>query len=1067
MGQSISNNKIISNKKCTIEIIKNNQTILPDLIWKYIVDLLSEDQCSYHQLKYNILSLSLISHYWMVNIIAKSSLRISTTQHKSKFFLNFPKSFKLSLLKLNNSNNNSENFKFYISKLTLKYMHHYIINKKNRIVPIEIDWMKEYKEAIQCYWSFDSLTVIDLPNDQDILKLGVFSTIRKFRIYSNNNFTIIDWSLFSNIEVLSIRNNCRSYGRPFILPNKEETAYQSLRSLSLSLQFNHKSPLTTRTNGIIDKDISELSFKNIRSLELNHYHFDNMTASTFDEVPIDLSKLFPNIESLKLNHIYHRLIGAANRDSLVERKSLLSRLTELRYLSITNGEKIYNNNETDNPLHEEYHSEYSLTSSVFKLDMASIGHQLETIKIKGKFSLFDQLFSVIEQLVCLKRLSIPSKELSLSNLKLLLKSTSLVRLTTLLMGNVAEDRSETTKLSNQVLDYFIKNNKNIKYLKVCRYRKQESEVSLLLNLLEKSTGFQDIRFICYNSETTNNFTLPNNITVSFIYESNYKQPKKGTKSDYLMGQSISNSNKISDKECTIEIIKNNQTILPDLIWRYIVDLFSEYQCRYHQNDFNVLSLSLISHYWLVNIIAKSSLRISTTQHKSKFFLNFPKSFKISLLKLNNNSSNNSNNSNENIKFNISKLTLKYEKLYKFTKKDRLVPIDIDWMKEYKEAIQCYWSFDSLTVIDLPSDQDILKLGVFPTIRKFRIYSNNNFTIIDWSLFSNIEVLSIRNNCRSYGRPFILPNKEETAYQSLRSLSLSLQFRHKSPLSTRTNGIIDIDISELSFKNIRSLELNYIHSDDMAENSFDEVPIDLSKLFPNIESLKLNHIYHRLIRAANRDSLVERKSLLSRLTELRYLSITNGEKIYNNNETDNPLHEEYHSEYSLTSSVFKLDMASIGHQLETIKIKGKFSLFDQLFSVIEQLVCLKRLSIPSKELSLSNLKLLLKSTSLVRLTTLLMGNVAEDRSETTKLSNQVLDYFIKNNKNIKYLKVCRYRKQESECQRQPTILHSSTIRFCFGSQSLPRFAKMSVLKIFDYFSKIRIFGELKSVGNQEN
>ncbi|EFA84903.1 hypothetical protein PPL_01896 [Heterostelium album PN500] len=226
-----------------------------------------------------------------------------------------------------------------------------------------------------------------------------------------------------------------------------------------------------------------------------------MSASTFDEVPIDLSKLFPNIESLKLNHIYHRLARATKTGPLFEPKSILSRLTEFRHLSITNEEKTTNNQQTNRSFLTEYLTENSTTSTVFKLDIASIGHRLETIKIIGEVSLFNQLFSVIEQLVCLKRLSIPSKELSLSNLKLLLQSTSLVHLTTL--------------------------------LKICDYAKKEGEESLLLNLLEVSSGFQDIRFICYKTtlqqQIINNFTLLNNVTVSFINECKHKQPKQTTK----------------------------------------------------------------------------------------------------------------------------------------------------------------------------------------------------------------------------------------------------------------------------------------------------------------------------------------------------------------------------------------------------------------------------------------------------------------------------------------------------------------------------------------------------------
>ncbi|EFA79935.1 hypothetical protein PPL_06756 [Heterostelium album PN500] len=117
-----------------------------------------------------------------------------------------------------------------------------------------------------------------------------------------------------------------------------------------------------------------------------------------------------------------------------------------------------------------------------------------------------------------------------------------------------------------------------------------------------------------------------------------------------MGQSTSTLNS--------GIIRNNQTILPDLIWRNVIELLSENECRKQRHQWNPLSLSLISHYWLVNIIAKSTLRITTLNSKSQFIIGFPLTFQRSYHQLNNN--NNNNNNNIDRKFNISKFTLIYK-----------------------------------------------------------------------------------------------------------------------------------------------------------------------------------------------------------------------------------------------------------------------------------------------------------------------------------------------------------------------------------------------------------------------
>ncbi|EFA79981.1 hypothetical protein PPL_06802 [Heterostelium album PN500] len=286
MGQSISHSISIINsntKKSKIEIINNNQTILPDLIIRYIIELLSK-QLHYHQHYFNVLSLSLISHYWLVNIVSKSTLK-------------------------------KRNFNRYVN------------------------WIQKYNDTLQTYWSFFSMTFVHLPEDQDIIKKISAQKVKNLQ------------------QVLSHRNICKFNETPFILPNKDEPSYQSLRSLSFSLKFRNKVPFTTSTTCITKKNSYSECFTNIHSLELNHYHTDEWSM----------------------------MIDAAAKSPSDEPQSLLAGLTQLRHLSISN-ENQSDSNDINIALYTEYR--LNLTSNVFKLEMASIGHQLKTIKIKVLLNLF-------------------------------------------------------------------------------------------------------------------------------------------------------------------------------------------------------------------------------------------------------------------------------------------------------------------------------------------------------------------------------------------------------------------------------------------------------------------------------------------------------------------------------------------------------------------------------------------------------------------------------------------------------------------------------------------------------
>ncbi|EFA79979.1 hypothetical protein PPL_06800 [Heterostelium album PN500] len=531
MGQAISNN--LNSTK----IINSNQTILPDLIWRLIIEQLSYDQCRNHQHDFNVLSLSLISHYWLVNIVAKSSLKITTLHSKCKFLLNYPKSYHISLKKLNkttnnnNQRNNNDNrdIKFNIGKFTLIYSDN----------SITYQWIEQYNDAISSYWSFSSMSVIDLPEIQDIKKLSVASRLRKLRIYCKSNYHIEDWTLLPNLEVLSLRSNSTNNSRPFVLPGRDEPPFQTLRSLTLSINFNNKIPLFSSGN------IKDQCFTNIQTLELNHYHAVDWSHGGGDQTPIDIN-LFPNVKRLKLNHIYHRLIHALSTHPSDEPPSLLAGLTSIRHLSITNSNsKGYKFNVFSPNLLMEYEFTMNLTHKVFKKDIVSIGHRLETLKLKGELSLFRSLLPSIELLVNLRRLSLPTKvSIDTHTIKTLFKLDSLIQLTaTFKVVDESTDKINdndtdfpATTLADTDLQYFIEANRTIKYLKVCQFTKMEHEHSLLMKLLETSHILEDVRFLCVKpttKTTATTFTVSNKLTVSFMNDNLFKQPKQKTKSDYL------------------------------------------------------------------------------------------------------------------------------------------------------------------------------------------------------------------------------------------------------------------------------------------------------------------------------------------------------------------------------------------------------------------------------------------------------------------------------------------------------------------------------------------------------
>ncbi|EFA79953.1 hypothetical protein PPL_06774 [Heterostelium album PN500] len=356
-----------------------------------------------------------------------------------------------------------------------------------------------------------------------------------------------------------------------------------------------------------------------------------------------------------------------------------------------------------------------------------------------------------------------------------------------------------------------------------------------------------------------------------------------------MGQSLSNNSLQSNYN--IEVVNSNQTILPDLIWRSIIELLSYDQCRNHRHDFNVLSLSLISHYWLVNIVAKSSPKITTLDNKCKFLINYPKSFQRSQKKLNNNNNNNkttitnNNDNKEENKFNIGKLTLKFGR-----KNNTKISNSGQWFDNYNNALATNWSLDSLTFVDSPYSLPLIKLSVARQLRKLRVYSADLHNPIIWSEFPKLEKM-----------------------------------------------------------------------------------IDASVSHPGEEP----------------------QSFLAGLTNLRHLSITNENRSDDRDrELNILLMMEYTMSENITSKVFMKDITSIGHQLETIKLKGKYTLTCQLFSVIGQLVNLKRLSL-TEALDVGHVNQLVKLTDLVRLS----AKFNEHRSD-----ENALHHFLRNNQSVRHLKV---------------------------------------------------------------
>ncbi|EFA74863.1 hypothetical protein PPL_11897 [Heterostelium album PN500] len=519
---SIYNNKVIA-------IENSNQTILPDIIWRYIIELLANQQSRYHRHDWNVLTLSLISHYWLVKIIAKVNIRITTLTSNTEFIKNYPLSYERSLLKLNNNNNNNDNnndnnnnnnnnnnnknddcLKFNLSKLTLIYL-----NQIDSFIPLSslpqnnvklnhYLWIEAYNDALSRYWSVDSMTIINLPYNQIVEQLSITSELRELRIYLESSAKV-DGASFPKLERFALKQKYQYPVSSFDLSKK-----CNLLSLSLTGQFNQFA---------LFEKADPSWFHSIQSFQLNHAHnveWNNETSALNTMISIDLSACFINVTQLKLGHSYHRIAQySAMTKNNGQPISILSELRHLRYLSITNHARhgqIWRDgfNLRQSALFIDYQS--GLTRTVFLMDMASIGHQLHTLKLKGECcSLFGGLLSAFHYLCNLQRLTLgfyPLDDPAL--ITQILKSTTLTRLSAKITDN-------------SILDSLITNNKSIISLKIDNHQNSAERHQQLVKLSTENATLQDIRLMCI--EINNDSVNTSEITYILRQNMKYKYPK--------------------------------------------------------------------------------------------------------------------------------------------------------------------------------------------------------------------------------------------------------------------------------------------------------------------------------------------------------------------------------------------------------------------------------------------------------------------------------------------------------------------------------------------------------------
>ncbi|EFA79929.1 hypothetical protein PPL_06750 [Heterostelium album PN500] len=463
----------------------------------------------------------------------------------------------------------------------------------------------------------------------------------------------------------------------------------------------------------------------------------------------------------------------------------------------------------------------------------------------------------------------------------------------------------------------------------------------------------------------------------------------GQKSSRISSSRVINKNNNNNIDYSQFLEKSNQTILPDLIWRKILSLLSEFECGYHRYEWNPLSLSLISHYWLVNILAKSTLRITVTNHRSLFLINYPFSYQRSFKKFNsyslnniNNNNNNNNNNNKDIKFKINRFTLIFDNDNRLEIKEFFQMVsDYYWIDYYNEVLLDHWQINSMTIVNLPDSLKLHSLAIAPTLKRLTVYSMNA-NRVQVRYFTSLERFHLEQSHSSHTE-LLPPVLNANELKSLTSLSIASCFNNRLPWQSND--------SVSALVNLKTLELNHIHIYQWIRNQVNDLPIQLSRLCPNVTKLKLNHVYHRMVHTYN---LTDRpSSLLGDLKHLSYLSITNKSPITSYRDRDNhTLNQEYTADVGLTNRVFLLDIHTIGQQLDTLKLKG-VTPFQSLLTSINHLSRLRRLSI-SDYLEKHHVDSILSCESLIRL------------SVNFKFGN-VLLYFLKNNKHIKIIKDNRF------------------------------------------------------------
>ncbi|EFA81979.1 hypothetical protein PPL_05213 [Heterostelium album PN500] len=498
------------------------------LIDKKIFEILSESVCRYHNDRWNPLTLSLVSHYWLVEIISKSQPRITTLSNEVEFLVGLPQSYYRSYAKLydNVQTTDIPVFNMKLTKLTIISLDHEKKIKKSRKKMSKDyydrwlnrrDWITQYNDALLSLWSFDSLTVIGLFEGQQLDQLLIANRLRKLRVYHDtaNEFHL---ESFPNLTKYTIRHDKEEWSLEesatdiFFMPNHN----QSLTSLVINIPFNRNHPL--------DQDAQPMP--NVTSLELNNQNgFGPWSNRVQERIPLNIAHYFPNLTTLSLDNIYHLMVYSSKDEmNTLPLPVLIGKLKQLRHLSINN-KRPSGLSKIDKTLgvYPRYYSEFETgeTAQLFARDLLEIGGQLHTLKLKGEVTLFSPLLSQsLSSLTNLKRLS-TSHVLTMDDVNLL----------TLLNSSLKRVSANFYKHKNNALLHIIKNNKNIVVIK--DYSFDGYPTAELFNALsDGDTKLEKLQLVCDNDMVPKTKCSNLSVHISMVNRNKHKQPRHQNKEQY-------------------------------------------------------------------------------------------------------------------------------------------------------------------------------------------------------------------------------------------------------------------------------------------------------------------------------------------------------------------------------------------------------------------------------------------------------------------------------------------------------------------------------------------------------